>query len=382
VNALNIAFHFDADLIRDEYKIRYDFPVLKAIFQSLLESNFHNLHLKIFVGDLLTYGHPLTKDKKSLNYLIDGLLGLHFSIWRDIDQRFVNSLFTKSIFVVAIEGLSGQSRDHLLKRLKEEKSYLGSLQIYGANVIHWDLYQQSLIPRYRYINRDLRIFYSKDDDIDGGDDDKDDGLEHYWRRTLNFDSVTWENLGYRYSVFDVYDSFEQAKRLAELGDILSDRLLQLADDLLMRTGDLNPKLQNTLLSAFRTFYIIQTSEDIAQVALSCRRFLKHLADTLYPPRSEKVEGREVNDAKYRNRLWAYIKARFNETQKDALLFGFEDLGKRIDKIDELANKGLHDKISTIEVDRLLIALITVTHDLLSLAPLPLSPSSEPFFRSD
>jgi hypothetical protein len=57
--------------------------------------------------------------------------------------------------------------------------------------------------------------------------------------------------------------------------------------------------------------------------------------------------------------------------------GLQDLGSRIDKMDLLANKGLHANITLLEVDRLLIALVTVTYDLLSLTPPPTEVPIEP-----
>jgi len=57
--------------------------------------------------------------------------------------------------------------------------------------------------------------------------------------------------------------------------------------------------------------------------------------------------------------------------------GLEDLGSRIDTIDLLANKGLHANITLLEIDRLLIALITVAYDLLSLTPPPIEVPIEP-----
>ena len=55
--------------------------------------------------------------------------------------------------------------------------------------------------------------------------------------------------------------------------------------------------------------------EIAQVSLSCRRFLENLANALYPPRSEKVKGREVGAAAYRNRLWAYVEERLDISEQ-------------------------------------------------------------------
>ena len=46
-------------------------------------------------------------------------------------------------------------------------------------------------------------------------------------------------------------------------------------------------------------------------------------------------------AKYRNRLWAYVEERLDTSKRarDLVKAGLQDLGSRIDKLDELANKG-------------------------------------------
>jgi len=376
-NAVYVAFHFDADIIKTEHPhTLYHLPILEKIFSSLLAVNLNNIHLKIFDGDLLVdnylYRH---KGEKGINNLLDGLLGTQFRTWRDINgERLREAILRSRVFVVLLEGLNNHVRDYLLHILKTEGSYIGAIQILGINYIQWTFYNQMLSPSYRYINQELRLFYTMSDE-----NGKDEWLEKHWKK-LPFKSVQWEDLRARHTIFDAYETFEHSILLVRLSEILSSRLSQLAEDVLLHVGDLNPKLQEILYAAFKTFYSIQTPEEIAQVALSCRRFLENLADILYPPRSEKVNDRIVDAAKYRNRLWLYIEERLDvsEQVKDLVKVGLKDLGSRIDKIDNLANKGLHAEISLLDVDRLLIALVTVTYDLLSLAPPPTELPIEPY----
>jgi len=137
--------------------------------------------------------------------------------------------------------------------------------------------------------------------------------------------------------------------------------------------------RSELYAAFKTFYSVQTPEEISQVAISCRRFIEGLANTLYPAKNEQVKGRDVDAKAYRNRLWAYIEERLDASKqtRDLVKTGLQDLGSRIDKMDKLANKGAHENITLLEVDRLLIALVTVTYDLLSLTPPPAEVPIEP-----
>ena len=378
---MNIAFHFDINAIRTEYKAPYYLPILGKLFQTLLDESSSYTHLKIFSGDLLIWEHiQYGTDEESLNKVLEGILGVHFPVWRDIDEKFYQAIFSTSIAVVALEGVSSRVRDTLLSVFKKEDSYLGAIQIYGANRLHWNLYNQALIPQYRYIDKELRILYSS-----LNDDDKDIGLEEHWRM-FPFKSIHWEDIGAWHSIFDTYTSFEHAKRLAALSDTLSDHLLQLVDDVILRIGDLDAKLQSELYSALRTFNLAQTSSDFAQVATSCRRFIEFLADTLYLTLNDATpllnkEGKPFLNNPYMEKYRRYVAAKLVDfkTEKKFVLIGLEDLDKRLRNLNDFANKGLHQEIiSSLDLNRLLIATITITYDLLSLAPPPMELPLEPY----
>ena len=285
---MNIAFHFDADLIRIEHPgIPYHLPILEKLFGSLLAVHFINLNLKIFEGDLLVYEYIYHANEDKITNLINGFVGTQFRTWREISRdRLREALLSSRVYVVLLEGISNHMRDYLSHIFKTESSYLGAIQILGVNNIQWAFYNRDLSPHYRYVNKELRIFYTM-----GDEDSRDDGLERHWKQ-LPFQTVQWENLQARHTVFDAYETYDHSKLLVRLSEILSGRLSQLAEDVLLRIGDLNPKLQQILYAAFKTFYSAQTSEEFSQVALSCRRFIESLADTLYPPSEEKVKGRK------------------------------------------------------------------------------------------
>lgn len=347
----------------------YHVPILEKLFRSLLTTTFTNLNLKIFEGDLLA--SKVNTDE--IISFVDGILGVEFRTWREIDvTKLKNTIKSSTAYVVLLEGLSNHMRDYINRAFEGEKSYIGAIQIIGANSVQWTFYKQYLSPHYRYVDKELRIFYTMDEE------DRDDDLEKRWKQ-LPFQSVQWENLNARHTIFDAYETFDHAVLLVRLNEMLSGRLVQLAEDVLLRLGDLNPQLPTTLYAAFKSFYSLQTSEDFSHVAISCRRFVEQLADTLYPPREEKVNGREVNAAKYRNRLWAYVQERINVSKqaKDLVQVSLQDLGSRIDTLYELANKGAHAEIVLLDLDRLLIGLVTVTYDLLSLAPPPMEVPVEP-----
>jgi len=53
-------------------------------------------------------------------------------------------------------GLATNS-DYLDGRLRRNSAYLGAIEIDAANRVHWALYKQSLIPRYRYANGEIEF---------------------------------------------------------------------------------------------------------------------------------------------------------------------------------------------------------------------------------
>jgi hypothetical protein len=154
--------------------------------------------------------------------------------------------------------------------LKKDDAYLGALEIHAANPTHWGLYQHSLIPKYRFFNCELRVFYRAFEEAEGADVVQ---IPDYLQK-LPFRSVTREDLGVRHTIFDAYDSFGHAKRVAEVADSASQQLALVAGDVLLRVGDLNPQLIDALYAMLNAFRSIEAKEEVAHVALSCRRFLR------------------------------------------------------------------------------------------------------------
>jgi hypothetical protein len=260
--------------------------------------------------------------------------------------------------------------------LKRDDAYLGALEIHAANPAHWALYQRSHVPTYRFFNGELRVFYWMLDEAEGADVVQ---IPEYLQQ-LPFRSLKREDLGLRHTIFDAYGSFEHAKRVAEVADYVSDHLARLAGDVLLRIGDVNPQLMNALYAMLNAFRSIETEEEVAHVALSCRRFLEGLADALYPPRTDVRGGGKLGKEQYINRLWAYTEEKLQGGEKRLLQTQLDDLGHRIDRVHDLANKGLHNKVTRSESGRLIIALFLLGYDLLSLAEpplhLPLGPHAE------
>ena len=369
---MNVAFHFNADAA--EYGGNYGDPILEGFFRSLLQSGERDTHIKIFIGDLLLQEIP--RDNGDRQYVASQLLNLEFPCWKSLNpDEFVQVAGSHNIFVISVEGIGRQLRDYLDDRLTMNNTYLGAIQINPTNPLHWMLYIHHLLPGFRVVGDELRLFYMMGD---VGETDT-ESLRR-WKK-LGFSNVSWEDLGARYTVLDEYTSIEHATRIADLNDLLTDQFTLLVDEILLRLGDLNPKLQNSLLSALRALAQAATTEDLALVSISCRRFLEGTANVLFPPQAQPRKGRDVGPEQYRNRLWAYVDDNLTGREGELLEAQLTDLGSRIDKLDALANKGLHSELDRQSVRRLLTALVTVAYDLLTLKAPPQSLPVEPHSRA-
>lgn len=357
-----VAFHFRAN--GDTSHGNCAWAIQDRFFRILQEAPVGDIHVEIFTGDLLI--HEYMGNEGSRESIFRGLLGYNARRWKTLDHdQFAAALQSSTIYVLAVEGLSRKLQDHVDTQLGRELEYLGALEIDPANRVHWTLYRLSLIPRCRYVNGKICLFYRQFEELEEAET-KDTGRAKGLER-LGF-RVGWEDIGVRHTIFDSYQSFEHAERLAELQGYMSEHLARVMDELLLRTATLDPKLKDVLYAALRAFERIQTPEDIAQVSISCRRFLERLADALYPPRTESVKGKSVGPEAYRNRLWAYVEEYIEGNGQKLVLSELQDVGHRIDRVDKLANQGLHANITQGETRRLIVALLVLAYDMLSLAP--------------
>lgn len=93
-------------------------------------------------------------------------------------------------------------------------------------------------------------------------------------------------------------------------------------------------------------------ESRSQVLLTCRRVIVAVADEIYPASetlhiSSDGTQRSVGKSQYRNRILAGIEQQ--STVDKAFAAALSELAGRLDRLDELAQKGVHDNISELEM---------------------------------
>ncbi|BAZ28235.1 hypothetical protein NIES4074_06660 [Cylindrospermum sp. NIES-4074] len=137
-----------------------------------------------------------------------------------------------------------------------------------------------------------------------------------------------------------------------------DFLKEEVDDKLL---DLNPELAERLMVAFKSVSS-ENPEEWSHALTSCRRLIEGLADELFPPDDNQINGRQLGKPQYINRLWAFMDKAIESDSNKALAKSHVDfLGSYLEKTHKLNNKGVHASITKIE------AIKTVFHTYLLIA---------------
>ncbi|MGW2695348.1 hypothetical protein ACWC3Y_26600 [Streptomyces sp. NPDC001296] len=346
----------------------WGWPVMKKAFVHAFVASTprHRRHARFSFGTIPF--DRLAQRTGGMESAVESLLGEHWAVWSTFDGPELCAEASRlNVAGMVVDSITPADARRMHVRLRECGGYLGAVQILPALPSHWIAFNASMAASLRVVEDSLFIFYQKYQlEVS---DERDHSEIDTWSKTGLFSSVEWEDSGVRGTVFDAYLTREHAQRAGELEQLLSGQLASALNEVLIRCADINPNLTIRLHGAIKAFEEHDSVEQLAHVSLSCRRFIEALADTLYPPRAEKVNGRDVGKAQYRNRIWAYIREKIeSKTAQDLVLANFEDLGKRVDALDTGANKGLHAENSTSEINRLLLTLLVVSHDLLTLVP--------------
>ncbi|WP_320838664.1 helix-hairpin-helix domain-containing protein [Zhongshania sp.] len=140
-----------------------------------------------------------------------------------------------------------------------------------------------------------------------------------------------------------------------------DLLKNEVDDKLL---DLDPILAEQLMLAFKSVSSAK-EEEWSQALTTCRRLLEGLADQLYPASKEKTGGRALGQGQYVNRIWAFMDSAIESDSNKALAKAHVDLlGGWLEKINKLANKGVHAELGQLEATKAVFHTYLVIADIL------------------
>lgn len=116
-----------------------------------------------------------------------------------------------------------------------------------------------------------------------------------------------------------------------------------------------------------------TKEDFAHALTSCRRLIKSLADAVCPATNEEVEGvdgvkRQMTDDRYKNRLTEYVRTHVEgKRQRQTVAQIVGDLYGRLDALDGLASKGVHDEVTQAEAETCVVWTYMLAGDIVRIA---------------
>ena len=116
-----------------------------------------------------------------------------------------------------------------------------------------------------------------------------------------------------------------------------------------------------------------TPEDLSHALTSCRRMVKALADALYSATDEMImgddgRGRAMTDDAYNNRLLQFaIENIEGSTHQGLVREALKGLGNRLNRLNELSSKGVHDAVSRAEAETCLMWTYLTAADFLRIA---------------
>jgi hypothetical protein len=169
----------------------------------------------------------------------------------------------------------------------------------------------------------------------------------------------------------IYDFLVETERQMDVGQVrphVFDRAREyLRTSLTSRAPDALRKLEsaeNALAEG--------GSENLSYALTSCRRTIKELADALYPATNAIITGldgrkRKMNDEAYRNRLMQYATERVGKSHERMLDETLRSLGNRLERLIDLASKGVHGDVTQWEAETCLTWTYLTIADLLRLA---------------
>lgn len=245
------------------------------------------------------------------------------------------------------------------------------------------LYSDALALTYRLSDSIVAVLY---DEIQGDEPIAEEKEEETKRLLdLGFERVTFEETHGKHTYFDKDHNFKHARRVAEWKSKFGDVLGFMADEVICRLGDHIPELPDKLWAAIDTYDKAETDEQYAQVSATCRRILEFVADKLFPPINEERNGHKLGPKNYRNRLMAIVEDQTKSaTQVELIASGLDLFAEHVEKLQDLANKGIHAEIQREGARRALLRTVFILDDIVALRPesFPIRPEIDTSFLGE
>jgi len=360
---MNFAFLYNSDdpsLVGD-YCYEFRELMLKAgILQQC------NRPMRFGEGDILTLRHAKTYgDYKTLTLKVIQPRSTNMLL----EQKVSNLLPNITVATIVFQNMALTTAQALHNTMLQHDCYLGATDVDFADAEHLVMFRNYLPEDGRFSGKSVRLFYPMGELENYEDVCKLDQFGQAGFATSYVDS------GARRTIFDDFDTLKHFQRIGEFQSLMVDELhISEPDvsDFCHALEEIHPRLFETLFSAAKALKKAETADEIAQVGLACRRFLKLIVDAWFPglPKA-KFKGRDVTDAHVKNRFWAHL-------EQNLGLAGapLGNHGKSFDEVWERASKYLHEEEP--ERDEVISLLRCIMSQISSVISLDFEAATRPY----
>lgn len=358
---MKVAYHFKCS----EIKERYDRLFYSIVFSKLIGFKEQFVSTKVLVGDLIK--HDILREIRNPDIFIDLLFQTDGDNWKRIVREKSRFFYEQEVFVICFETIQKELADKIHKSLISDSNYLGALEIDNSYELHWWLYGECIVPRFRILNKDIYVL------LEGDTPESQDLFEHF-KQLLNgipFNHIYTEYSNYRYTLLDDNHNFENAKRATEWKKSTDSLFLTITDEIIAKLTDAAPELTDRLWTINHTFLTAQTGEQYALAMTACRRLFEYVIDCLFPANNEIIEGHSLKKDKYKNRLFEFAKREMkSEVNIELIVTNTSSLFDDWAKLYELSNKGVHSEPHRQECRRCILRTILLLDDLIAIKSTP------------
>lgn len=195
-----------------------------------------------------------------------------------------------------------------------------------------------------------------------------DGVRTKVKLNLHLNYI--KNATHKY-LSELHDKLKFSGTIASSFDLLKNAV----DDRLL---DLDPEIAEQLMLAFKSVSS-DNKEEWSQALATCRRLLESLADKLYPPTDENINGRTFKPNQYINRMWRFMDVSIeSKSNKEMAKAHVDFLGSWMSADYTLACKGVHTEVTQFEATKAIFHIYLMLADLLDyLDPSAVSKTTKP-----
>lgn len=316
-----------------------------------------NRPMRFAEGDITTFGRARTYgDYRALTLQVVQPVSTGMLLERKMGDLLPNI----TVATMTFQNMDLDTAESLHRSLLQHECYLGAVDVEFSRPEHLVIFRNTLVERGRFNGLSVSLFYSM------GDLENSEDCENPAQFAAAGFNATYVDTGARRTIFDDFDTLEHFQRIHDFAVLLTTELgipEPEVSNFCHALEEVQPRLFETLFSAGKALRNASTADEVAQVGLACRRFLKLLTDAWFPGRPKAKFGtRDVTDSHVKNRFWAHL-------EKNVGLSGevLKEHGKRFDELWEKASKYLHELDPKAgEVTELLQHVMSLVSDVIAL----------------